>query len=153
LHFPLTDANSSGHVTYAVAGTDLRVHRHDRRGWEIRASLCANAATYWLDAHGLAGVLFDTRTQAVRALQATAGLNPPPAALARIRQARRPGGQVQLIDPDGNRHHLTRTATGWRMNDPWARGNPPVHMPTLASARQRIALHWMNHQKVRGLIP
>ena len=153
LHFPLTDANSSGHVTYAVVGTDLRVLRHGRRGWEIRAALCADAAADWLDFHDLADVVFDTRSQAVRALQAAAALNPPPAALAAIRQVRRPDGQVEMIDPDGNSRLLTRTASGWQMNDPWALGNPLVYMPTLASARQRIALHWMNHQKVRGLIP
>jgi len=141
LHIPYgSRRDGGGHSTYLIDGTDIMVvARGATHTWTFQTDQTARPARDWLADHQLRHARFPTRAGAMRAFEAAAALNPPPAQQVTIRRVRRDGGRVDLIDPAGRRRQARPyRGGGWLLISTDDRFPGLLH-PTLASVCQQLA--------------
>jgi len=124
---------------WTIPGTDLVILRSwDATGWRLTTSYIIETVEAWLNRHQLGEARFRRRKDLLRAYQAAAAIDPPPAQQRPVHLRRIASGRYEM--PDGN---VTVTKTdrgqGWIIND----GSGPLEHTarTLEEARAIIRLY------------
>ena len=128
-------------ASYRIEGTDVVVATPGLSRLWLLITDSRNTRTFaWLMNTQLKDAHFPTRAAALRAFEAAATVNPPPAPRAQVRQVRR-DGEVQLLAPDGARYRAQPDPNGgWRLL-PSLNERHDQSYPTLASASWHVAHH------------